>query len=260
MISFDQTRTTNSLLNAMSADAAAYLLSSGRRVNAPVGHNPMNGDSDGRSVYFPESGLISVLWTGSDGRIAETAVVGSDGAVGFVEAMAQQPLRSSLRAVIAGSGWMVSAAAVRTVVSQERAVAAQAWRYVGRMSREAHHATACRALHAVPARLADSLLNYAERTGAFERVSLTHEALAWSLGVCRTTVTTMMRRLIADGLVRPGRGRIAIVDFEGLDAVACGCRRGALERGERRAAPAQPASPFGYRAAPRPFKGIAPQP
>ncbi|HET9161067.1 MAG TPA: Crp/Fnr family transcriptional regulator, partial [Caulobacteraceae bacterium] len=200
-------------------------------------------------------------WTGTDGRIAETSVVGSEGAVGFVEALSEQPLRAALRASIAGSGWVVSAAALRALVAQEKTTQAQAWRYAGRMAREAHHATACRAVHGVSARLADSLLNYAERTGAYERVSLTHEALAWSLGVCRTTITTMMKKLIDDGLIRPGRGRIAITDFEGLDAVACGCRGAALDRGERRLhAPAPTASPFGFRTTAHAYRPLSPQP
>jgi CRP-like cAMP-binding protein len=243
----------------MGAEGAAYLLSAGRRVHASVGHSPLGADADSRNVYFPESGLVSVLWTGPDGRIAETAVVGPDGAVGFVEAMGEPAGRTAYRALIAGSGWLVSSAAVKTLVTQDRLVAAQAWRYAGRVLREGHHGCACRAVHPVLARLADSLLNYAERAGAYDRLTLTHEVLSWSLGVCRTTVTTMMKDLIDQGLVTPGRGRVAIADVAGLEVVACGCRRGARESGERRnahAAVRAPAAPAGRFA----FEAVRPQP
>ena len=229
-------RTSNALLTSLGSEGAAYLLSAGRRTHASVGQYLLAAEAESPNVYFPENGLVSVLWTGADGRIAETGIIGSDGAVGFVEALSQPASRTSYRVLIAGSGWMVPAAAVRTLVGQDRAAAAQAWRHIGHMVHEGHHAAACRAVHPVLARLADGLLNYAERTSPHERLTLTHEVLSWSLGVCRTTVTTLMKDLIEGGLVTPGRGRVSIADVEGLETVACGCRRGAREGLGRRPA------------------------
>ena len=91
--------------------------------------------------------------------------------------------------------------------------------------REARHATACRALHTVHARLADALLDYAERTGDYDRLPVTHEVLSWSLGVCRTTVTAVIGEFSEQQLIVTGRSRIAVADPYAMDRLACGCRK-----------------------------------
>lgn len=220
----DGVRPSNTFLASLGPEATRRLLAAGRRIAAPPGHSPVAQGLDGRAVYFPDSGLISELWSSPDGRVAETAVVGSDGAVGFVEAMADAPIRCQHRALIGGGGWLVRASAVQELISQDRRAAETAWSHMERLRREARQGSACRALHPVQTRLADTLLNYAERIGA-DRLTITHEVLGWSLGVCRTTVTMLMRELIARELVDPGRGRLTLLDTEGLEAMACGCRR-----------------------------------
>src|SRR5436189_1185398 len=90
-------RTSNALLTSLGSEGAAYLLSAGRRTHASVGQYLLAAEAESPNVYFPENGLVSVLWTGADGRIAETGIIGSDGAVGFVEALSQPASRTSYR-------------------------------------------------------------------------------------------------------------------------------------------------------------------
>ena len=52
---------------------------------------------------------------------------------------------------------------------------------------------------------------------------LTHDFLAFMLGVRRAGVTIAMRALQDAGLVRCSRGRVEIVDRVGLEGAACEC-------------------------------------
>ena len=52
---------------------------------------------------------------------------------------------------------------------------------------------------------------------------LTHQFLAYMLGVYRPSVTVTARTLQNLGLISYERGRVTILDRAGLEAVACEC-------------------------------------
>jgi CRP-like cAMP-binding protein len=81
---------------------------------------------------------------------------------------------------------------------------------------------ACNALHAMESRLARWLLQTRDRIDT-DVLPLTQEFLSQMLGVRRTTVTLMARQLEQAGLIQNRRGRIVIIDREGLKDVACEC-------------------------------------
>jgi CRP-like cAMP-binding protein len=72
------------------------------------------------------------------------------------------------------------------------------------------------------ARLSRWLLQARDRLES-NRINLTHEFLSQMLGVRRTTVTVVANMLQQAGLIRYHRGRIEIVDWEGLKARSCEC-------------------------------------
>lgn len=215
----------NAFLSRLDMDARNALMRSARRIQLNVGQGlPV---SESQAVYLPDAGLVSLLWSGPDARIAETAVVDREGAVGLVEALAETPVGFASRALTSGSGTLLSASALRNLVHQDEAAAAAAWGCAARATREARQAAACRALHTVHARLADVLLDYAERVGDYDRLPVTHEVLSWSLGVCRTTVTAVIREFSDQRMIATGRSRVAVVDPFAMDRQACGCRKAA---------------------------------
>jgi CRP-like cAMP-binding protein len=87
---------------------------------------------------------------------------------------------------------------------------------------QAQQSAACFATHQVVARLSRWLLRARDLSGS-DTLSFTQEYLAQMLGVRRTSVTVVAHTLQAAGLIKYARGKIQILDTEGLQDSACEC-------------------------------------
>ena len=81
---------------------------------------------------------------------------------------------------------------------------------------------ACNAVHSVEARCSRWIVATHDRVKR-DTLPLTHESLAETLGVQRSTVTAVIQALQRKGLIRQGRGSITVVDRPGLQEAACEC-------------------------------------
>ena len=84
------------------------------------------------------------------------------------------------------------------------------------------HVAACNALHSVEARLARWLLHIHDRVDG-DFLPLTQEALSQLLGVRRTTVTLVVRKLRASGAIRSDRRGLIEIDRPRLEEATCEC-------------------------------------
>ncbi len=173
-------------------------------------------------VYLLTSGMISLVTVMGDGRTAETATVGREGAVAtsasgyiddaFVRFVVQIP-GNALRATALDFEQMVDDS-VRFCSAVSR------WREV--FARSALQAVACNAVHHVRERCARWIATTHDRTEA-DRLPLTQEFLAEMLGVKRNAISIVARELQAEGLIEYVRGRISVIDRPGLERAACEC-------------------------------------
>lgn len=199
-------------------DAAAASL-----VDLPTGLVLYEAETIVDKVWFPETGLISIISCMLSGSMVETSIVGREGGIGFIEAAGGGMVFS--RAVVQAAGWFVGvpAAAYRTASDASPGLRRTVQDHIELLLTEGRQAMACLALHPVVQRLAWWLLEAQDRMGGSNELPLTQEFLAVMLGVARPTVSVVAARLQKAGLLNYARGHITILDRAGLEARACEC-------------------------------------
>jgi CRP-like cAMP-binding protein len=179
------------------------------------------GDEPER-IYFPHTGMISLLAIMADGKAVETATVGREGVVGAMAGLGLHvPLtRAVVQVPLVAS--RIAAAPFRRAVQASPAMRDMIVRYNDVLLGQVQITAACNALHPIQKRLARWILQTRDRVDT-DTVPLTQELLSEMLGVRRSSVSEIARRLQATGLIHYSRGTIEITDRAGLEAAACEC-------------------------------------
>jgi CRP-like cAMP-binding protein len=175
-----------------------------------------------RYVYFPIEGFISMV-TMLDGKpVLEVGMVGREGMIGAQ--MALGATTEPLHAVVQGSGsaWRVPSAAFRRELSRSPALRESLNAYLHVTMTQLAGSAACLRFHQIGPRLARWLLMTQDRAHS-NRFYVTHEFLAFMLGVRRAGITQSAAALQRKGLVKYCRGDITILDRRALIKAACGC-------------------------------------
>ena len=124
---------------------------------------------------------------------------------------------------VAGSAKRLSAAIVHAERKRpDSQLLSVALRYTTAVIKMTGQTAACNRLHTVEERMSRWLLMTLDHVGNNE-FALTQEFLAQMLGVRRPTVNIAGATLQKAGLIRYTRGKIAVVDREGLEAASCEC-------------------------------------
>ena len=174
-------------------------------------------------VYFPNSGVVSLLTVMRDGTCLESVVVGSEGAVALNPLLGTRvsPWRWIVQSP--GEAEAMPLDAFRRQIGQNPRFLEQLVRYTGVMLAMAMQSAACNRFHSREARCARWLLQMGDRTEA-DRFPMTHEFLSAMLGVHRPSTTVALGTLVEAGLIeRSQRGVVRIADRAGLRQAACEC-------------------------------------
>jgi CRP-like cAMP-binding protein len=173
-------------------------------------------------VYFPQSGMISLLVVSKDGDAIEATTVGREGAVGLQSALGKRISFTRATTQISGKFSVIRAAAFAHVAQAHEPLRDLIARYTEVLWAEAQQIAACNASHDAAARLCRWLLQCADRIGS-NNLPLTQELIGQMLGIRRTTVTLMAQTLQSNGAITYRRGRLVILDREKLEQRACEC-------------------------------------
>src|SRR5712672_2642145 len=212
----------NKLLSTLPRDQFDLLAPHLTTVSLPQGEMLVGAVEEFDHVYFPHSGMLSLLAVLRDGKAIETATVGREGAVG---AMAGLGLYKSLVRVVVQMPIACSRIAAphfRNAVAASDPLRNLCVRYNEVLLSQARVTAACNALHSIEARFCRWLLQSADRA-ASDTVPLTQEFLAEMLGVRRTSVTEVASKVQASGAIAYSRGVIKILDRAALIRMSCEC-------------------------------------
>jgi CRP-like cAMP-binding protein len=173
-------------------------------------------------VYFPTSGVVSLLASNNGRSSLEVGLVGKEGIVGLPIFMGVNS--SPNRAVVqgAGSAMKIKASLFRKESNNNGPLQRILQRYAHSRLTQVTQTAVCNQFHPAGARLARWLLMTHDRMENNE-FQLTQEFLSNMLGVRRERVSTAAGELQKRKLIQYARGRLEILDRAGLEAASCGC-------------------------------------
>ncbi len=173
-------------------------------------------------VYFPLSGMISILAVTKSGEQIETAIVGRDGVVGASIGSFGFDAFGQATVQISGAALRIASASFTKLFNESENFRRAINEFQANIFAQAQQAAACHALHTVEARLCRWLLQSQDVVES-DTIKLTQEFLSHMLGVQRTAVTLNAIALQKPGLIDYFRGTIKILDRPGLMKRACEC-------------------------------------
>ncbi len=175
-------------------------------------------------VFFPLSGVVSLVLILESGMAVEVGTIGNEGMVGTPVFLGAD--RSPARAIcrVPGEALRMEAKLFQEEMRRGGPLQGLVQRSTQAMISHISQSSVCNHLHSVEQRMCCWLLMSHDRVGADE-FPLTQESLAQILAVRRPTVTAVAGVLQKAGLISCHRGRMTVLDRKGLEAASCECYR-----------------------------------
>jgi len=213
---------TNYLIASLPRRDRELVTESCDTVHLVSGYSVSNAGDTIRHVYFPTDSYISLIAPLGTSESVEVGMVGSEGLFGATLTLGIKT--SGVRGLVQGDGPALRMPARRflRLLDESEAFKRSLNRYLYVLTTQLAQTAACGRFHTLDARMARWLLMTHDRAhkNTFE---LTHQFLAYMLGVRRASVTEIAGRLQNSGLVKYTRGRLTVLDRRALEKMSCGC-------------------------------------
>jgi CRP-like cAMP-binding protein len=212
----------NQLLASLPPEAAAALQPLLEPVSLEAGALLYEAGTVLRHVYFPVDAVVSLVSPLMDGACTEVAVAGREAVVGVCAFMGGGKALSSAVVQRPGRAWRMGARDIADLARDCEPVMQQLLRYTQALFTHMAQTSACHRHHALCPQLCRWLLQHLDRQVGDE-MQVTQERIAGLLGVRREGITVTALKLQRAGLIRYGRGRIQVLDRDGLEDCSCEC-------------------------------------
>jgi CRP-like cAMP-binding protein len=173
-------------------------------------------------VYFPLSGVISLVVGLAGGEMIEVAMVGRTSVMGAFEALEDRVALSSAIVQSPGTASLLEVERFRRLAERHPGFGELVKRHEQFLFIQAQQSAACNASHGVEARLARFLLQIRDLSGR-DTLQLTQEFLAQMIGARRNSVSLVAHTLQQAGVIRYSRGHLKVCDLARLRNAACEC-------------------------------------
>jgi CRP-like cAMP-binding protein len=173
-------------------------------------------------VYFPHSGMVSMVAVMQSGANVETATIGRAGVIGASAGLGAKQSIGRAIVQLPGTGAWLSACQFHAAANRSQGIRDLIVRYNDLLLAQVQQSVVCNALHTMEGRLCRWLLQAHDCMDG-NAIPLTQEFLGQVLGVRRTTVTIAAQLLQSSGLIQYRRGLIQIVDRPQLEELSCEC-------------------------------------
>jgi CRP-like cAMP-binding protein len=189
----------------------------------------LDADSSLDHVFFPDSGVISVVAVYADGSIIEMATIGREGCSGVQAALGAKSSSARLLVQIPGSAAKMSRAAFTRAMESMPSFRGLMYAYSQAFLEQVMVSVACNGAHSLKQRLARWLLMMRDRSDG-DVLLITQDLLAEMLGAQRPSITIAARELERAGLIERGRRQVTILNRKGLTKASCECYQLVRER------------------------------
>jgi CRP-like cAMP-binding protein len=212
----------NRFLAALPAPDFALLAPHLRAVSLDRGAMLHDAGDEIEHVYFPHSGMVSLVAVLQSGATVETMTVGRGGVIGVTAGFGSRSAFGRAIVQLPGVAARMPRAQFRAAAKDSNAIHELAVGYNDLLIGQIQQSVACNALHDLEMRLCRWLLQAHDCVDG-STVPLTQEFLGQMLGVRRTSVTIAARMLQSAGMISYRRGHIQIIDRAALEDAACEC-------------------------------------
>ena len=212
----------NGILAALLNSEYKHLRPKLERVHLKVGEMIYRADQRIEHVYFPETAVVAMLDTVEDGGTVEVGIIGHEGMVGINIFLGCQNTPDKAIVQIAGDAMRMKSSDLRKELRFGSPLQHLLLRYTQVLLAVISQSVGCSQHHTVAQRLSRWMLtlhDYAESN----EFAMSQESIAAMLGVRRVGVTEAAGKLKAEGLIGYSRGRIRVLDEEGLNKKSCEC-------------------------------------
>jgi CRP-like cAMP-binding protein len=213
----------NRVLDALPEEELAALVDAMQLETHGLKHVLFEPGQPIRYVYFPISAVVSILTGMEDGSAVEIATIGNEGMVGAPVVIGARETVPRELTQVQVPGTVIRIDADRfSRQATGGALRDIAGRYLQAFLAQVSQQVACNGLHSVEERCSRWILLTHDRVKTDE-FPLTQEFLSQMLGVRRASVTVAAGALQKAGFIRFNRGRLTVLDREGLESSACEC-------------------------------------
>ena len=182
----------------------------------------MDADRPLDHIFFPDSGVLSVVAVYADGSIIEMATIGREGCTGVQAVFGAKMSSVRLLVQIAGTASKMSRVAFIRAMEAIPSFRNLMYSYTQAFLEQVMVSVACNGAHSLDQRLARWLLMMRDRSDD-DVLPISQTLLAEMLGVQRPTITNIARELERDGLIIRGRRQVTILNRPGLTRASCEC-------------------------------------
>lgn len=213
----------NQLLAALPAEDYRRLLPHLEAISLPLAEVLYEAGGPINHVYFPNQSVVSLVATLEDGSIIEVGLVGREGMVGIPVFMGGNT--TTTRAIVqVADGAMKMKTEVLKAEFNWGVLQTLLLRYMQALFTQVSQSAVCNRRHTLEERLARWLLLVQDCVQS-DQLLLTQEFMSQMLGIRRAGVTVAAGILSKAGMIHYSRGKITVLDRQGLEAASCGCYR-----------------------------------
>ena len=212
----------NNILAALPGAELDKFASKLRPVKLELGAIVYSPDDKIEHVYFPTSGVVSLLAAFEDGSTVEAGIIGSEGIVGTPVVLGADFTPHQALVQADGDALKMTASDLRVALQNDGLLLAVLLRFTNSLFTQVAQTAACNRAHTLEQRLARWLLLTHDRVKQSE-FTLTQEFLSRMLGVRRAGVSVAANTLREIHAIDYRRGKVVVLDRQGLERASCEC-------------------------------------